>query len=310
MNLDPEERNGYYISAEMKKVWSIEMQLVKKLLEVCEKYNLRIWAEGGTLLGTIREKGFIPWDDDIDMAMMRDDYDKLQALAKDEFKPPYFFQSGYTDKFANGFTRVRMNGTTAITLSSIYRNCHQGIFIDLFPLDILPDDENSRNIFIQEKEKKRQELKYSIDNCFSFTNWKYNCVILKSKIKTGIKGFHSCFKEYDQYVKQFWTSNNHQVSLISWIFEERYLREKEWYNDTIYLPFENIMMPVPGNYDAILKTQFGDYMKPVKTPTMHGGFAALDPDHSYCDYLPIIRRKKRKEAISFFLERCKVIKLH
>ena len=310
MNLDPEERNGYYISAEMKKVWSVEMQLLKKLLEVCEKHNLRIWAEGGTLLGTIREKGFIPWDDDIDMVMMRDDYDKLQALAKDEFKSPYFFQSGYTDKFANGFSRVRMDGTTAITLLSIYRNCHQGIFIDLFPLDIVPDNEKARNVFIQEKVKKRRELKYSIDNCFSLTNWKYNCVILKSKIKTSIKGFYTCFKEYDQFVKQFWTSNNHKVSLISWIYEDRYLREKEWYNDTIFLPFENIMMPVPGNFDAILKTQFGNYMKPVKAPTMHGGFAMLDPDHSYCDYLPIMRREKRKETINFFLERCNVIKLH
>ena len=300
MNLDPEERNGYYISAEMKKVWSIEMQLLKKLLEVCEKHNLKVWAEGGTLLGTIREKGFIPWDDDIDMAMMRDDYDKLQALAKDEFKSPFFFQSGYTDKFANGLSRIRMDGTTAITHLSIYCNCHQGIFIDLFPLDVVPDNEDSRNKFIHEKVKKRLELKYSIDNSLSFTNWKYNCKIIKSRIKTRIKGFHTCFKEYDQFVKQFWTSNNHKVSLVSWLFEERYLRDKEWYNDTIYLPFENIMMPVPGNYDAILKTQFGDYMKPVKAPTMHGGFAALDPDHSYIDYLPIVRRKHKKRQCPIF----------
>ena len=81
MNLEPETRNGYYISADMKKVWAVEMQLLKKLLEVCEKHHLRIWAEGGTLLGAVRHHGYIPWDDDIDMAMLRDDYDKLQAIA-------------------------------------------------------------------------------------------------------------------------------------------------------------------------------------------------------------------------------------
>lgn len=82
-----------------------------------------------------------------------------------------------------------------------------------------------------------------------------------------------------------------------------YLREKEWYNDTLYLPFEDILMPVPGNYDAILKTQYGDYMKPVKAPTMHGDFAALDPEHSYLDYLPIVRKEKRKETFKAFLKR-------
>ena len=141
MNLESETRKGYLISAKMKKVWAVEMELLKKLLEVCEKYHLRIWAEGGTLLGTIRHHGYIPWDDDIDMAMLREDYDKLQAIAKEEFKTPYFFQSGYTDLFPNGLSRIRKDGTAAIMDQAINRNYHQGIFIDIFPLDVMPDDE-------------------------------------------------------------------------------------------------------------------------------------------------------------------------
>ena len=81
MNLEKETRRGYVISAEMKKVWAVEIELLKKLLNVCENNHLRVWAEGGTLLGAVREKGYIPWDDDIDMAMPRKDYDILRNIA-------------------------------------------------------------------------------------------------------------------------------------------------------------------------------------------------------------------------------------
>ena len=68
-----EVRNNYTITAEMKKIWAVQLELLSVLLDVCKRNHLNIWAEGGTLLGTIREKGYIPWDDDIDMAMLRPD---------------------------------------------------------------------------------------------------------------------------------------------------------------------------------------------------------------------------------------------
>ena len=101
MNMQEESRNGYIVSEKMKKVWALQLQLVKKVLEICEKYNLRVWAEGGTLLGTIREKGYIPWDDDIDLAMLRPDYDKFQEVAPKELPKSYFIQNGYTDYYFN-----------------------------------------------------------------------------------------------------------------------------------------------------------------------------------------------------------------
>lgn len=150
MNSQKEIRRGYEILPEMKKVWSVEIELLRKLLDVCKRYNLKIFAEGGTLLGAIREHGFIPWDDDIDMAMPREDYDKLRELASAEFKSPYFFQCGYTDIFPNGITRLRKDGTAAITYKSIYDRCHQGIFIDIFPLDSIPDEKSECERFVKE----------------------------------------------------------------------------------------------------------------------------------------------------------------
>lgn len=292
MNLEQETRCGYTISTEMKKVWAVEMQLLKKLLDVCEKHHLRIWAEGGTLLGTVRHHGYIPWDDDIDMAMLRDDYDKLQAIAKDEFKAPYFFQSGYTDLFPCGFSKLRMDGTAAILHHEYNQKFHQGIFIDIFCYDAVPD-----NQLVFEKQKKEGEerirlLKTYCDSYWSFTNFKHNWFVIKAKWTVGRKGFKKCFEEYEHLFRQHKIANNKNVSFIAFYYElERYLRDKHWYDETMYLPFEDIQMPVPKDFDKILTLQYGEYMRPVHASTMHGGFEALDTEHSYKELLPAIKKK-------------------
>lgn len=294
MNLESEMRNGYFISSEMKKVWAVEMELLKKLLEVCEKHHLKIWAEGGTLLGTIRHQGFIPWDDDIDMAMLRDDYDKLQAIAKDEFKAPFFFQSGYTDLFAEGMSKLRMDNTTAIQHDSIFQNCHQGIFIDIFPIDKIPDNKKELDDFVESKTKMKQQLMLFCNHHYSSWNLSYNWRVFFNNISIYFRGFHNCYKQYDNYVKQYWGTKNNYVSLISWFYHPRYLRDIQWYCDTTFFMFEDIHMPVPIGYKNILHQQFGDYMTPQKDPSMHGNFMVLDPNTSYTIHLAQLRKSCSK----------------
>jgi len=88
-----EVRCGYKVSSEMKKIWSIELDLARKLKEVCEKYHLRFYMQAGTLLGAVRHQGFIPWDDDMDFVMPREDFDILESIAHKEFTEPYFLQT-------------------------------------------------------------------------------------------------------------------------------------------------------------------------------------------------------------------------
>ena len=88
-----EERCDYKVSKEMKQIWAVELDLLHMFDTVCKKHQLRYFASDGTLLGAIRHHGFIPWDDDIDIAMLREDYDKLCKIGPAEFKHPYFFQS-------------------------------------------------------------------------------------------------------------------------------------------------------------------------------------------------------------------------
>lgn len=291
MNLEPETRNGYYISSEMKKVWQVELLLLEKLLEVCKNHNLRVFAEGGTLLGTIREHGFIPWDDDIDVAMLREDYDKLLNISQKEFTSPFFFQSGYSDEYYDGISKLRLDGTTAILPYMIWHKCHQGIFIDIFPLDTIPEDSKLLESFIRKRNEKKNFLERAYRNHLSLLNWSYNIDTIKAKIKVWKKGITYYFADYEKYVKQYSGSKEKKVSLVSWKYEERYTRLKDWYEDLIYMPFEDIMIPVPKDYDLILAKQYGDYMKPVKEPSVHGGFEVLDASCSYKVILPKIRRK-------------------
>ena len=88
-----EVKHGFEITEKQKRVWAIELEMADRLLTVCRENNLRIFADAGTMLGAVRHKGFIPWDDDMDLAMFREDYDKLCEIAPRYFTEPYFFQN-------------------------------------------------------------------------------------------------------------------------------------------------------------------------------------------------------------------------
>lgn len=295
MNLEPETRRGYYISAEMKKVWAVEMELLNKLLEVCKKHDLRIWAEGGTLLGAVREHGFIPWDDDIDMAMPREDFNRLRELANDEFKTPYFFQCGYTDLFPSGMAKLRKDGTSAIEKENIFKNQHQGIFIDIFPLDVIPDNKNEYFLFADYASKLRIDLLLYCDHYFTLINWDYNFQVIKTILKTKYRGFSYYYKKYEDFVSQYMANDYSDVSLVVLGYHEQYIRNRKWYVNTSHTLFEDLNIPIPSGYHEVLMKQYGDYMIPKHEPAQHNGFEFLSAETSFEVILPILRKKYKKK---------------
>ncbi|MBP5507983.1 MAG: LicD family protein [Prevotella sp.] len=298
MNMQEESRNGYVVSEKMKKVWALQLQLVKKLLEVCEKYNLRVWAEGGTLLGTIREKGYIPWDDDIDMAMLRPDYDKFQEVAAKEFPEPYFIQNGYTDYYFNGITKIRIDGTAAI-LAHQHVNFirHQGIFIDIFPLDALPDNPAELHQLMVDAKRIIRPLKYYCGGNYSPLHPQVLMRTLKGAYLVKTLGKQRVYKQYEDLFRKYKIEDNAKVSLHAWYYDlKRFSRDKHWYDDTLWMPFEDIMIPVPSGYHGILTMQFGDYMTPVKAPSYHGDFLILDTERPYQEYLPLLKKQHKWDS--------------
>ena len=149
--LEQEVRCGYTITKQIKEVWAIELDLLSLLQDICDKNEIKYFADSGTMLGAIRNKGFIPWDDDIDISMMREDFDKFCKIAKKQLKYPYFFQDEDTEPGSlRGHAKLMRLDTTAILKSELDRklNFSQGIFIDVFCFDNLPDDLHERENYL------------------------------------------------------------------------------------------------------------------------------------------------------------------
>ena len=142
-NMDDEVICGHLVTSQMKKVWAKELEILNKFAEVCERHGLKWFASGGSLLGAVRHKGYIPWDDDIDVQMIVDDYEKFCAIAPEELKP-YFWQECRTEPgYSPTHGKIRDPRTTGATLVereySPDSMC-KGIFIDIFPLYYIPDN--------------------------------------------------------------------------------------------------------------------------------------------------------------------------
>ena len=267
MNLEKEIRKGYEISSEMKKVWNIQLKMVQKLLDVCAKYNLKVWADGGTLLGTVREHGYIPWDDDIDMGMLREDYDKLLEIAPKEFEDPFFFQDVYTDKkYPRGHSQLRYNGTAAILPFDINAPFNQSIFIDIFVYDYLPKDKGVLLRALRKGERYRNMLNRTVYGKISLCHPRSSLYNLIAKVYVTLNGFTKVYKKLQRCYTNYNVEMSHVLSSHMFRLENlfNFQFKDEWYSGTVYMPFEDIQMPVPVGYNEILTRMYGDYMTPVK----------------------------------------------
>lgn len=304
MNLGEEIRDGYKVTSVMKAVWHVQLELLKKLLEVCQRYDLKIWAEAGTLLGAIRHKGYIPWDDDIDMMMMRDDFEKLIALADKEFKTPYFLQCAETEPgYFRGHAQLRKSGTTAILPGDIWQNFHQGIFIDIFVFDFLPKEESERTTLFNELEKMRSNLlAFAYDSCLS----KNPMSPIKAKKEIASSGgVLSYFHKMVNLITDYDNKSKSEIGSVLWMSKnyKRYVRDLSNYRETLYMPFEDILMPIPLNYNQTMRRQYGDYMTPAKAPSQHGN-VIFYPDRPYQEVLKELRaqsslKSKLQNILSF-----------
>lgn len=257
--LKEEIRCGFHVDTFRKKIWAIELDIYMKFVEVCKKHNLKFWGDGGTLLGAVRHNGFIPWDDDIDVIMPREDYNKFMNLPQEEFGEPYFLQTPYTDSnYAFSFIRLRNGNTTCTPKIFAKSGCNSGIYIDIFPLDnLVPSNVESdrnkiyecimkcssymkRNSFDELDERQLANFnKYITDNPIAEFEKIQNIISNPAYIGSGYVG-------------------NCSVTLLK---PERQIWREEWFDETVMHKFEFIEIPMPKMIHERLTVQYGSYME-------------------------------------------------
>ncbi len=246
------------------KVQRVESEIMRQIDEICRRHNLTYFAIGGTALGAVRHQGFIPWDDDIDVGMPRKDYEAFLKCAASELPEEYHIQNFFTEPAAPFyFTKIRKNNTRFVEFYLKDENIHQGIFVDIFPFDNVP-----KNPTLCKLHFRVSRFLYQLFLSKSLTTVCSSRFEQKDNDKTKIrKVLHFMltpipkswlFHLLDHSVQMF---NGQECDEISHIVRRRlrvYL--KDLYPIT-YLPFGSDHMPVPNNYDAYLKAQFGSYDK-------------------------------------------------
>ena len=284
-NTEPEVRCGYKVSSKLKKIWNVEINLLLEIIRVCDKYNLRFTLWAGTMLGAIRHKGFIPWDDDLDIALPREDYEKFLKVADTEFKSPYFLQTALTDnKFFFGYARLRNSETTGMITWNKSADYNNGIYVDIYVLDGY--DANKRKVKLQLI--KRDIVKQLLNVYYADKTYKSRKpgIIVKYCI-----GIHRKCKKYVNIISKY----NSTAGRLGMMTHEVKDIKKYWckytdFNDIVMLTFEGIKVPVLKNYDVILKNFYGNYMEfpPVELRgAWHEDLIIFNPDISYKEYLDI-----------------------
>lgn len=235
----------------------IQLEILDYVDQKMKAANIEYWLDGGTLLGCIRHKGYIPWDDDIDLIVRRRDYDKaLEALSGDErFKPLSMYSN---DDYFYLFAKVT-DSHTHIIEKGAKEIPELGIYVDLFPLDTLPDDEGERNRFYDKIFRLRSSLYYSL-----IPKEKYKSASLSKKLKHHLGklyGWKRAMHKVDSMCRKSSAENsNYVVDIVAAWHKHRDVAACV-FDETIDGEFEGRTYPIPKGYHDYLTALYGDYMQ-------------------------------------------------
>ncbi|MCI8347216.1 MAG: LicD family protein [Bacilli bacterium] len=258
----------------------VELEMLKEIIKICNENNIRYYLMGGTLLGAVRHKGFIPWDDDIDIGMKRQDYEKFLSIAdqylSDDLKIDYFKEhKGEKDYISNYVAKVE-NKKVKVKNKTAKIERMQNAWIDIFPLDGMPRNFIIRKFHMLKLLYSRLLLKYS--QFSTITNQRIKGRPLHEKILMIIGKIcqfekllnnHSCLEKIDKNLKKYQYDDSDYVVNFMGAYKFKEMFPRQIYEEIGKYSFEGLELTGPKNYDLVLTQLYGDYMKEPKDKNHH-----------------------------------------
>lgn len=265
----PETREGVFLDEKKKKLFKVSVEILEEIKKICEKHGLRYYAAYGTLLGAIRHKGFIPWDDDMDLWMPRSDMNRFKKLAQKELSDCYFMQTTEVEPgMEKDFVKVRDNRTTAIVSwqlnAGVYTN--MGIWVTIFPLDGCPTDDYGAERILARKLNIAKMISCAYRR--TYRPLKGLLVHIVSKLAVTILGVKRLCRMRDRVCPEFDISEK-CTSLWSLFGYKRLHCPTKVFSEWIDIPFEYTTIRVPKEYETVLSQLYGDWRCPVRGTQSH-----------------------------------------
>jgi lipopolysaccharide cholinephosphotransferase len=285
--LDGEIRDGFYVEKMMKRNWACSIKMLAEIDRICKVYNLKYFADWGTLLGAARHKGFIPWDDDIDLAMLRDDYEIFNKVAKYEFPEGWEILNMHNEgQWHDIFDHVVTGRSVRYDKEHLdeYYGFPYVAGVDIFPYDYVPPTEEEERL-VREVEK----IAYCVAHlCVGGTDAaeEYEPMLLKIEQLCGVNVdrngniSNQMFKLCESLSRMYSADEASHVAMMPEFPSVR----KDIFDDMILLDFEYVKVPAPACYEVLLEDKYG---KDWRTPL-------LIPAHEY----PYYKKQIDKETIN------------
>ncbi len=290
-NDTPEKRDRFrhvYTEKHLRELQLALLDILRQVAKICERNDIPYWLDGGTLLGAVRHDGFIPWDDDIDIAIRKEDLPRFEKIVSQELPPHLFLQTPQSDSLRLPFYKVRNLNSLFVEYSDDFSHSYsKGIFIDIFPMEPWPSLGPKLSHFLAREYSRANSILhaqhyYSLRSFVEF--FYFGCRRLLCK---GLWAFLSLFTNKKKYYSNLPIHSGYGI---------RHLKSSIFPTSRIH--FEGIEFSAPADCDQYLRDLYGDYhtLPPVEKRRNHAIFfttelASQDNHHNSMSYEPITRTR-------------------